>query len=148
MENINKIIDVAIKKEEYSYELYKKHANLVENAGAKVMLNELADEELKHKAVLADLKNKSFSLKGETQVADLKLDEFFEDAVIDASATLQDVLIFAIKQEKVAQSSYAELANNAEAEEVKNLFNGLSAQEAAHALKLEQLYDDEIYKDN
>ena len=47
MENIQKIIDIAIQKEEFAYELYLKHANLVENQGAKTLLNELAEEEFK-----------------------------------------------------------------------------------------------------
>ena len=61
---------------------------------------------------------------------------------------MQDVLIFAIKQEKIAQKSYAILAENAGTEDIKNLFTNLSSQEAGHAQKLEQMYDDEIYKDN
>lgn len=146
-ESLEEVLDFAIKREEESYNFYKNWSEKVREE-VKPLFQILAQEELKHKQKLMDVKNdklNEFIGPGSTeQTVDTGISDYLIDVKISSDMSYRDALIVAMKREKAAFKLYEELANKASSEELKNLFLSLSQEEARHKLKLETLYDEDI----
>jgi rubrerythrin len=106
----------------------------------------MATEEEKHKKLLEELdwdKVEHYELK---DIPDLKISEFLEDVPYDDTMSYQDAIRMAIKNEEKSHSLYLVSAQQfADDPKIEKLFKMLAQEEAKHKLKLEQIYDDEVY---
>jgi rubrerythrin len=144
------IIQRAIQIEEDAYSFYTEAGEMVELPHVKDMLSELAGEEVKHKEKLEDL------LAGDTEqiiaagqgqkIQDLKLADYLVAPPLTEDATIQDVLMIAMKREKNAHEFYNLMAGLT-SEVAKDLFQFLAQEELKHKNKVEVLYDDIVYKE-
>lgn len=147
-EKINEILDFAIKNEVEAYEFYTDLAGKMDKQYMKKIFLDFAKEEQRHKAKLEGVK------KGETfgptnkKILDLKLAEYMVEVEADEDLDYQKALILAMKKEKSAYKLYADLAEAAPNEDLKNLFLALAQEEAKHKLRFEVEYDDEILREN
>ena len=150
-QTIENIIKMAISGEEESHALYQKAAQLVQGTQSRTMLEELASDELGHKAKLEGLLRQGISwniAEGEfKKVADLKVGDHLEAKPLAEGADLQDVLIVAIQREKESHELYAGLAGVSADETVRNLFDFLANEELTHKRKIESLYEEIVYQD-
>lgn len=148
---IENIIKQAIVGEEDSHALYVNAAGKVKDANSKAMLEELAQEELGHKAKLEALLKKGLTWEigaGEfKRVQDLKLGDHLQAKPIEEGADIQAVLTVAIQREKESHELYATLAGVACDETTRNLFEFLANEELTHKRKIETLYEEIIYTD-
>ncbi|GEM_PF-36475 len=146
--NIDEILDFAIKVEEDSYSFYKFWEEKVERPHMKKVFASFANEELKHKKKIQEIKEgKKLKLTetGERRIPDLKIGDYLVDVRPSKAMDFQDALIVAMKREKAAFEFYEALEEMAESPEMKEIFRFLAEEEAKHKLKLESIYDEYIY---
>ena len=125
---------------------------MVERAHIRAALEDLATEEVKHKeqlqALLAGDTARILSVRKRGQIEDLKLAEYLVPRPLDPKASLQDVLIVAMHREKSSHEFYSTMAEIAEEEASRSLFDFLAQEELVHKNKVESLYDEVVYQDN
>ncbi len=150
--NLKTILEAAIKIEEQSYMLYRMAQGKVKYASSKKFLEELAQEEVKHKEkLMAILENKKkLSELGllVNKIQDLKIVDVMKDTSISEDVDYQRILVYAAKREKVTYDYYKSLALGLEGTEVGGLFSRLAQEELSHKNKLELEYDEYILKEN
>jgi rubrerythrin len=149
---IEQILGQAIRFEEDAYAFYSDAIEMVERTHIRATLEELAQEEVKHKerlqALLAGDTSQIISARSRRQIEDLKLAEYLVPRPLDPKASLQDVLIVAMHREKSSCDFYSTMAEIAEEEASRSLFGFLAQEELVHKNKVESLYDEVVYQDN
>ena len=151
MKNFNsfdEIIDYAILREQDAYDFYMKWSKQMKNPAMAAFFVELAKEEAKHKTKLEEVKAGKDMVHADAKVQNLNIAEYTVDVHVDDELDYQNALILAMKREKAAFKLYTFLADVAEAEAMKTLFQGLAQEEAKHKLSLELEYDDNILTEN
>ena len=149
MTEIREIIDFAIKKEIEAYDMYSGIAQSSNNPAVQKLLSELASDELSHKEALENLSKANKILNFDIdEVKDLKLSDHLQSTTIDEDSDLQEVLVFAMKEEKGAYELYTRMTKAAQTENNASVFQKLAQMELIHKNKLETLYDDMFYTDN
>ncbi len=144
METVNEILDRAIKVEEESYRFYMDLIKIVKFTNVKETLRFLAQEELNHKKLLEGVK------QGKTLIInpprDLKLsDHLPKKTEVDENADIADILELAMSRERSEYEFYKKMEEVSETN--KELFSFLAQQEIAHKAKIEEIYDEIVYKE-
>jgi len=144
METVNEILDRAIKVEEDSYRFYMDLIKIVKFTNVKETLKFLAEEELNHKKLLEGVK------QGKTLVInppkDLKLsDHLPKKTEVDENADIADILELAMSRERSEYEFYKKMEEVSETN--KELFKFLAQQEIAHKAKIEEIYDEIVYRE-
>lgn len=149
--DLKAILESAVKLEEQSYALYTMAQEKVNYPSSKKFLEELAQEELKHKEKLLAIMNgkEKFELSsyGE-KVENLKIVDVMKGTTLSEDADYQGILVYAAKREKATFDYYNSLALGLEGTKVGELFSKLAQEELAHKNKLEREYDEYILKEN
>jgi rubrerythrin len=146
--SINEILDFAIREEQAAVDFYLQLAAQSKNHQTKKIFHEYAEEEMRHKSNLIQVKENGTFLLTDARVKDLKIAEYLVDVKPSANMSYQDALILAMKKEKAAFRMYTKLAENAEDPAVKTTFLNLAQEESKHKLRFEIEYDDFILKEN
>ena len=146
------ILKVAVKIEEQSYTLYTTAQERVKTPSSKKFLQELAQEEQKHKEKLLEIienEERISELGSHTRnIQDLKIVDVTEDTTLSEHADYQGILIYAAKREKSTYEYYNSLALGLEGTEVGELFSRLAQEELTHKNKLEREYDEYVLTEN
>ena len=135
---IEQILQQAIRFEENAYEFYTAAIEMVERPHIREVLVELANQEVTHKERLQAL------LDGDME----RIISVRKRGQLDASASLQDVLIVAMQREKSSHEFYTTMASIADDDAAKSLFDFLAQEELVHKNKIETLYDEVVYQEN
>ena len=146
--SVDEILKQAAVKEQESFEFYKNALEIVKDAGAIQLIDELAKEELKHKERLENFKPgelKDCELK---KIRDLRISDFLVEEEITDKTGFQGVLIKAMKKEQNAYEFFTRMIDAIEDKEVKRLFEILANEELEHKNRLEKYYDDVVYSEN
>lgn len=144
MNTFNEVIEFAIKREEDAIQGYGSMIEVAKTPGISKLLQELQEEERKHKKLLQELTEGNVESYEPTKVIDLKISDYLEEDTLDAEMDFQQLLIFAAKKEQNAVKLYSKLIEEAESEELKKLFEFLVEQEKSHKLKLETEYEKHV----
>ena len=136
------IITFAIAEESGAIKLYKKMSGLVEKPSARVMFNELAAEEVKHKEFFEKLSEEKVPDLPLEKVADLKISDYLVNIPFRSDMEYQDILIMAMKKEESAVKLYNDMAAKVQRPELQKLLKFMAQEEAKHKLRLETEYDD------
>ncbi len=145
---IDEILDFAIQMEQDAVDMYTVLAGKTTAPSAKVAFEEYADEERVHKSKLQEIKTGKRLVHGLKPVLDLKISDYIQEKPLGDNPDYQDILIFAIQQEKIAFKLYTRLSEQAQDEGIKELLLSLAQEEAKHKLRFEIEYDDNIYQEN
>jgi rubrerythrin len=145
---LKNILERATQSEEHSYNLYKHLASKVEKPESRKMLEGLAEQELRHKEMLESFDPDEATDVESVKIEDQKLTEFLEPTPLDPSATIQDVMLFAMKKEQSAHEFYARMSEFSPTAEAKSLFDRLAVEELKHKTSLETLYEDMFMREN
>ena len=149
--SIEGVIQMAIAREQEAYDLYTNAKSMVTEAATVAMLEDLAQQELGHKAKLERMLkgdvDKIIARESYSKYTDLKIGDYLAPAKIEDGADFQTVLIAAMQKEKDSNQLYTELARLATGA-TRELFEFLAGQEMIHKNKLEALYDEVIYQEN
>jgi len=149
-EELRELIEAAVYKEVASQSLYQSALQKTDDAAVKQLLTELIQSEEGHLKVLKDL-----LVKGEfkpkaiaPRLQSLKLDTYVKGGNDMEGAGLQDILLYAIKEEQSASEFYSHLMSTFISREAKDMCRFLSAEELEHKLKLELIYDDLFFPED
>ena len=142
--------DTAIYKEIVSQAFYIAGGKKTQDPGAKAVMKELAEEELKHLQLLKNLKEKGLGKLGwyRERVPNLMISEYLTGGETLGDAGLQDTLIFAVKHEQQAVDFYSRMMGVMRDPAAKRLCERLVHEELKHKLRLEMFYDNLFYGEN
>ena len=146
-------LKVAIKGEEDAFQTYYNAMKKVKDKGAKVLLKELALDELEHKykleRALVD-EDEILEELGEGEVPEgFSFAEYMvEQDKISEDSSLQDIYTYAITNEKKAIKFYTTLMNSCKGSKMAYLFEKLRDEEKKHLDKLEREYEETFMQEN
>jgi rubrerythrin len=146
-DELTELLDTAIYKEIASQAFYIAGQSRTEDPGAKVLMKELAEEELKHSQWLKDIREKGLNKRSlhQDEVLNLGISEYLTSGERLDGASLQDTLIFAMKREQQSIEFYSRLMSVMQDETAKHMCERLVHEELRHKLRLEIFYDDFFY---
>jgi rubrerythrin len=138
------LLDTAIYKEIASQAFYIAGQDKTNDPGARALMKELAQEELRHAQWLEALKEKGLGDEGwhREKVANLLISEYLTDGDSLEGDGVQNTLLFAMKREQQSIEFYSGVMGAMRDETAKHLCERLVREELKHKLKLEILYDD------
>jgi len=131
-------IEKAIEMELQSFNTYKNLYFKVKDRIAKDILKELALDELEHKYTLETV---TLHEKGETDGPSMKLTLFLEEKPLDQAANDQDVMVYAVHEEKRSVDYYKAMSGQCTGAPMEKMFSRLAKDEEGHLAKLETLYE-------
>ena len=144
LNNFKEVITFAIRKEAEAYNLYTTYSQLVKNPGTKVMFQELAKEEQKHREMLQRVEKKDVSEYELKKIPDMKISDFVDEQEFSPDMDYASALRLAIKREENSLRLYNHLTEGTENPELKKLFSALAQEESKHKLRLESEYDENV----
>ncbi|MBL7188045.1 MAG: ferritin family protein [Phycisphaerae bacterium] len=143
VDSSSEILEFAISKEVESYHFYMAISRRVDTAKMREVFEELAAEELEHKAKL-ELEiiktGKVIPAQEEPQAgpdSDYIVDE--DNALLDMD--YRDMLLLAMEKEEASFRTYVNLVANACDEQTKEMLLALAEEEVKHKLRFETEYD-------
>jgi len=134
----------AIEQERHSFETYRQALKMVEDSQAEMLLKELALEELEHKHTLQKaLITETVALhdKGESTGPTMNLTYFLQEKPLDPNSSPQDVMVYAIHDEKRSVDFYKQMATQCGGAPMEKLFSKLQQEETIHLARLEETYE-------
>jgi len=149
-DELTDLLDTALYREIASQALYTAAWDKTQDPGAKALIKELAEEELKHSQAIKRLKEKGLEKGGwqRDRISDLKISEYLIGPDTIEEAGLQETLVFAMKREQQAIEFYSKMMSVMRDEAAKRLCAKLVQEELKHKLKLETLYDNLFYSED
>jgi rubrerythrin len=149
---IREALDDARQKEILAYEFYQKLLSYVKDLGAKAIIRELAEEEIKHRDLIDKIIETGdidiIGLDTKCYYTDLGITDIVLPKVIKDDMSVQDILRIAIKHEDNSRVFYEKLADRFKGQEVENLFRKLAVEEACHRNNIQRIYDEVILSEN
>lgn len=137
-------LEKAIEMELKSFNIYKNAYLQVKDRSARDLLKDLALDELRHKYTL----EKAFFEDavalhdaGQKEGPSMKLTLLLQEKPLDPSATDQDVMVYAIHEEKRSVDYYRAMAGQCAGAPMEKMFERLSEDEESHLSRLETLYE-------
>ena len=143
-DELTELLDTAIYKEIASQAFYIAGQSKTQDPGAKALMKELAQEELRHSEWLKNLKAKGLEKQRwhQEKAQNLMISEYLTGGDTLEGAGLQDALIFAIKREQQAIEFYSKMMGIMRDKAAKRLCERLVHEELKHKLRVETLYYD------
>jgi rubrerythrin len=143
-------LEKAIEMESNSFVNYKKAYFMAKDRVAKDLLKDLALDELKHKYTLEKAFFEETVMLHDSGIKEgpsMQLTVFLQEKPLDAAASDQDVMIFAIHDEKRAVDFYTKMAQQCGGAPMEAMFSRLSKDEQEHLARLETLYEEHYMQD-
>lgn len=136
------ILKYAISLERQAIQFYEKLSDSTQRAEIKEVLREIINQEKAHKKKLEHLCNKHETPSKKRVLIDLKLSDYVI-AVDESKSDLsyEDSLVIGMKREQVSVNLYAQLSNDVEELEAKQLFQFLADEERQHKHYFETKFD-------
>ena len=145
-QTFERLVSLAIQREEEAYEFYMKAAKESEFKSSSKLLHDLAKQEVNHKKKLQEALKagvcKTFTCETEAELEKMDLSKYLVDIPLLPSSTPQDVLIVAIKKEAAANSFYKALSELTGSGVHRSVFETLAGEEEVHKTRLQNMYDD------
>jgi rubrerythrin len=137
-------LEKAIEHEQHSFKVYRQALGIVKDTQARRIIEEMAQEELEHvhilqKALLGEVV--SLHGKGESTGPSMNLTYFLQKKPLDANSSPQDVMVYAIHDEKRSVEFYKQMATQCGGAPMAEIFSKLQQEEAIHLARLEETYE-------
>lgn len=143
LNSIKEIIEFAIEREIDANKLYMYFANRIENASMRKLFEELAAEELEHKAKLeTEAMNRGKTVAAKSVSEFNILDYYIVDVDPQLDIDYEDSLLLGMKKEKASYRLYMDMESGVEDEELRGMFLWLAGEEAKHKMRFETEHDD------
>jgi rubrerythrin len=136
-QTIREALAYCIDQEHLSYEQYSRYAKRTLNLRQKSIWEQLANDELRHKALLSSLldNHQFLSMVYATDTNLPRLDIYEIEKPVNP---VKEIFMRAINAEIEAYNGYRDIAQQSSATEMKNLFHLLSQEELVHKQALEE----------
>lgn len=150
IDEVTGLLDIAMDREIVSQSFYLAGQKKTQDPGAIQLMKEMAEQEFRHYQWIKEFKEKglTFTPRHNDKVADLKLSEYLTDINLTEGASLQDVIMAALKREQHSIEFYHEMKQILVTPEGQELCDRLGHEELHHKQKLELFYDDFIRQEN
>ena len=112
------------------------------------VFEEFAQEEVKHKMKLMEVKETGITNMPPENVSDLQIADYIVSVKASPNMSYQDALVVAMNKEKAAFRLYTSLSERATDTALKELFAALAQEESKHKLRFEVEYDDFVLREN
>jgi len=140
-ESYDEILDLAIAREEDANQFYLALAARVQRPEMRKVFEELAGEELEHKAKLELEVMKTGRVVTTMQDVDIGVERAVGFNKADLDMDYKDVLIIAMQKEESAFKLYVDLAGRVTNEDSKETLLTLAQEEVKHKLRFEMEYE-------
>ena len=137
-------LEKAIEMEAKSFSTYRDMYLRVKDRLAKDVLRDLALDELKHKYTLEKAyfeDTVQLHDAGQKEGPSMKLALLLQEKPLDSSANDQDVMVYAVHEEKRSVDFYRAMAGQCGGAPMEKMFTGLAQDEEGHLSRLETLYE-------
>ena len=142
VEHDEEILELAIAREVEAYHFYMALASRVKEPAMSKVFEELAEEELEHKARLElEVMKTGRAVDTTLKPVDPEKDYIISDSEEPLDLDYRDMLLLAIEKEKAAFRIYVGLVPNVHDEESKEVLLALAEEEVKHKLRFETEYD-------
>ena len=139
-ESINEILEFAISREVEAFQFYTALAERMEKPQMQKVFEELAKEELEHKARL-ELEIIKTGQTVATPSEDLNANDYHIEGEYQFDIGMQQLLQMAIEKEKAAFALYVDLAAKVVDENSRETLLALAEEEVKHKMRFEYEYD-------
>jgi len=146
-DELQEIIDFAINKEQEAMDFYRDLAAKVKHKAISEELQKMVGVEEGHRDRLKAMDLGEAAKTTVKPAQNLKIADYLVDLEPTPDMSWQDVVHIAMKRELAAMNLYTDLARTVTDKKAKQLFENLAADESAHKLYFEKVWDDEIMKD-
>ncbi|MBW2560051.1 MAG: ferritin family protein [Deltaproteobacteria bacterium] len=142
-ESLESALTFAADKESAANMLYTSFRNIVKSEAAKKLLEELAAQELNHKALIehALASGDVGTIGGKQNISEISFSNYMVAETIDPDSDPQDIMQFAMKMEQAAYDLYNGLLENYGGTNLGPLFSRLAREELQHKEILEDQYE-------
>jgi len=141
LHSIDEVLEFAIAREVEAYELYMYIAQRAEALVMRKVCEELAKEELEHKAKLELEMMKAGKVVSERGQPALNISDYIGQAGKPIDMNYKELLVFAVKKEETSVRLYSDLANIVGDEESREVLLVLANEENQHRLRFEIEYN-------
>ena len=138
------VVAFAIDREEKARDFYLQCKGKAKNKGIKGFFKEMADEEERHRQILADHDLSEAAEFSEEDAQDLHLSDFMVDVKFTPEINYQQALAMAMKKEEKAHAFYSAWRARCSHEKTAKIFDFLAGEELKHKRKIEEIYDTDI----
>ena len=139
-ENNNEVLEFAISREIEAFQFYTALSERMEKPQTRKIIEELAKEELEHKAKL-ELEIMKTGHTVATTSQDLTANDYHIEGEIQFDIGLQQLLQMAIEKEKAAFEFYVNLAGKMHDENSRATLLAIAEEEVKHKMRFEYEYD-------
>ena len=139
-ESINEILEFAISREVEAFQFYTALAERMEKPQMRKLFEELAKEELEHKANL-ELEIMKRGQTVATGSQDLSADDYHIEGEFQFDIGMQQLLQMAIEKEKAAFRLYVDLAGKVHDENSRETLLAMAEEEVKHKMRFEYEYE-------
>jgi rubrerythrin len=137
-------LEKAIEQEQQSIRIYLDALKRLDDPRAREVLKDLVREELEHKYMLEKaLIGEAITLheEGESTGASMNLAYFLRDKALAPDSSPQDVMIYAIHDEKRSAEFYTQMVTQCRGAPMEEVFKKIHQQEMFHLARLEESYE-------
>jgi rubrerythrin len=146
--SFDKLISLAIQREEEAFNFYTKASENTELPSSKQLLLELAKQEEGHKkklmSALGEGVCETFTCSTIEEFEGYDLSKYLIEIPLEPGSSSQDILIVAIKREEGARDFYKSLSELTTSASHRTVFESLAKEEQGHKDRLESIYDEQI----
>lgn len=142
--SLKEIICFAIEKEQEAVDFYNGLAGRVKVKSIEEERRKIARVEEGHSNRLKDIDVESYAAGVVQPVMDIKIADYLVDKKPTPDMTWQDLIQIAMKRELSSIQLYTDMAKLTADPQSKRLFENLAAEEGAHKLFFEKIWDDEV----
>ncbi|MHC4569704.1 MAG: ferritin family protein [Planctomycetota bacterium] len=138
----NEILEFAISKEIESYHFFLALARHVDTAKMREVFEELAQEELEHKARLElEIMKTGRTVAARHDPAGPDSDYIVSNSRLPLDIDYKDLLLLAMEKEEASFRTYVDLVASARDEQIRELLLALAEEEVRHKLRFKHEYD-------
>lgn len=142
------VLAFAIAKEEEAAGFYRMLASTMKREHMRKVFEEFSQEEMRHKALLLDVKGGKKLTLSPKQITDLHISDHLVTITPHTDMDYKQSLIISMKAEQAALSLYTLLAQQSADDNLQILFRSLAQEEARHKLRFEMEYDQQFSGEN
>ena len=136
------ILQFAISREVEANKFYLALADRVKDEQIRKVLEDLAEEELEHKAKLElEVMKTGSVLSADKKITIPEHEYIISDSALALDMDYRDVLMLGMEKEEAAFRTYVNLIPNVDSEESRDVLLALAEEEVKHKIRFETEYD-------
>ena len=142
LNTIGEVLEFAIAREVDASEFYMELAGRMQNPLIRALFENLAEEELEHKARLElELMKEGMVARTEGRIARVEAGDYFMEGEIRGDMELKDALLMGAEKERRSFRFYTRMAGIMTDESMIDTLMSLAEEEARHMVRFETEYD-------